>query len=487
MKRLLLACTALAALSGPAAADVTVPRLNTVYHFQPADYPHLGNFELSGLTAGPDGELWGVSAYGGVEDAGYVYKVSPQTGRMTRVYDFRFEQGVHPRGRLVLASDGWLYGTTESGGTHQADWCYAGKFYNGGGCGTLFRVAPDGRFEKLHDFYSEADGYHASPVGGIVQGPDGAFYGMAIRAFPDGRTSLYRFRPGIGLDSLHLFPTGAAGGWPAAGLTRARDGSLVGTTGAAGGGCGTVFRAQVTGELQTLHVFAGAPQGGRGDGCTPQSVLTEGADGVFYGTTTYGGYQTGACRGGGCGTVYRVGRDGSYSVLHRFRATAADGLYPAKSAVVVMPDGTLYGSTPGNPYGDGFGYAPYCRIGSGTTFACGTVWRLPPGGKLQALAAFGDGNGAADCSRWARCCAGPTATSTARPSAAAVGATAQSGAGCWTRPRRWSRSTASARPAARRARRSRCAAAASPAPPRSRWATGRRLSPSRSRWSTTAR
>lgn len=391
---LVVAGAALAAFAGPATADVTVPRLNTVYHFQAADYPGTGNLELSGLVQAPDGHFWGVSAYGGRENAGFVYKVDATTGRMTRVHDFDFFGGVHPRGRLALAADGWLYGTTESGGVNQADWCYAGKFYNGSGCGTLFRIATDGRFEKLHDFYSEADGYHASPGSGVVQGPDGAFYGMAIRAFPDGRTSLFRFQAGNGLASLHLFPLGAGGGWPNAGLTAARDGSLIGTTGAAGGGCGTVFRARVSGSVQTLHSFSGAPQGGSGDGCTPQSLLTETSDGVFVGTTTFGGYQAGPCIAGGCGTLFRVTASGAYSVLHRFRATAADGLYPAKAGVVAMPDGTLYGTAAGNPYGDGFGSAPLCYVGGGTTFGCGTVWRLPPGGKLTALAAFGDGNGA---------------------------------------------------------------------------------------------
>lgn len=389
----LLAGVVLAAGAALVAADVSVPRLNTAYHFQPADYPGSGNLELSGLVQAPDGHFWGVSAYGGGGNAGYVYKVDAVTGRMTRMHDFGFQDGVHPRGRLALAADGWLYGTTESGGVNQADWCYAGKFYNGSGCGTLFRIATDGRFEKLHDFYTEADGYHASPGSGVVQGPDGAFYGMAIRAFPDGRTSLFRFSPGTGLGSFHLFPLGAAGGWPAAGLTVARDGSLIGTTGAASGGCGTVFRARVTGGVQTLHSFAGAPQGGSGDGCTPQSVLTETSDGVFVGTTTYGGYQAGACRAGGCGTVYRVSTTGAYSVLHRFLATASDGLYPAKAGIVAMPDGTLYGTAAGNPYADGFGYAPLCYVGGGTTFGCGTLWRLPPGGTLSALASFGDGNG----------------------------------------------------------------------------------------------
>jgi uncharacterized repeat protein (TIGR03803 family) len=53
-----------------------VPKLNTLYNFGPADYPHIGNFELSPLLQASDGDLYGVSAYGGVNDLGYIYKVS---------------------------------------------------------------------------------------------------------------------------------------------------------------------------------------------------------------------------------------------------------------------------------------------------------------------------------------------------------------------------------------------------------------------------
>lgn len=382
-------------LCGFASADVTVPRLNTVHHFQPSDYPVLGNFELSPLVQGADGQLWGVSAYGGVNSTGFVYKVSPLTGALTRVHDFGFSDGVHPRGRLFAAADGWLYGTTESGGVNQSDWCYAGKFYNGSGCGTLFRVAPDGRFEKLHDFYTEADGYQTSPSTGVVQGADGAFYGMAVRAFPEATTALFRYAPGTGMAVARLFAVdGSEGDLAYAGLSLARDGSLIGTTSSKGGGCGTVFRRTPAGAFQTLHVFRGAPAGGSGDGCVPWSALAEGADGVFYGTTNYGGYQAQNCRAGGCGIVYRVSTGGDFAVLHRFTATAADGEYPSKSGVVIQPDGSLYGTTGGNPYGEGFGFVPLCQLGGSSAFSCGTVWRIAPGGGFSTVAVFGDSNGA---------------------------------------------------------------------------------------------
>jgi len=393
------AAWALAALGLVGAAPsgaYTVPKLNTLYHFVPGDYPHLGNFELSRLLQASDGDLYGVSAYGGVNDFGYVYKVSRSTGQLTHVHDFAYSDGAIPRGPLMQASDGYLYGTTESGGVNQADWCYAGKFYNESGCGTLFRIGLDGSFTKLHDFYSADDGYQSSPSTGVVQGPDGNLYGMAVRAFPASTTSMFKATLGGVVNVHHLFATDSSEGYLAnAGLLKASDGFLYGTTGSGGpaGGCGTLFRAGVDGSFALLHVFTGAASG-IGDGCVPRSALIQGKDGNFYGTTQYGGYQKAHCIAGGCGTVYRITPAGAETIVHRFTATAADGEYPQDDGLVQTPDGTLYGTTGGNPYGDGFGNVPLCYVGSGTTFSCGTIYSIALTGRFTQLAVFGDSDGA---------------------------------------------------------------------------------------------
>jgi uncharacterized repeat protein (TIGR03803 family) len=374
-----------------------VPRINTLYHFVPADYPNLGNFELSPLVQGPDGDFYGVSAYGGAHDAGYVYKVSRTTGQLTHLHDFTFQDGVHPRGRLFLAADGHLYGTTESGGVNQSDFCYAAKFYNASGCGTAFRITLDGTFTKLHDFYTEADGYQASPSTGMVQAGDGNFYGMAVQAFPSGQASLFRMTPSGSVTPLRVFAAdGSEGSWAYAGLTVARDGALYGTSGSHGGpgACGVVFRAGLDGSFAKLHVFTGVETGTVGDGCLPRSPLLQGADGAFYGTTQYGGYQAQNCIAGGCGTVYRLTTSGAYRVLHRFTATAADGEYPQDDGLVQLPDGTLIGATGGNPYGDGWGFVPLCQPGGATAFSCGTLYKISPNGSFTQLVVFGDSNGA---------------------------------------------------------------------------------------------
>ncbi len=378
-----------------------MPKLNTLYNFAASEYPVFGNFELSPLVEASDGNLYGVSAYGGVDSIGYVYKVSRSTGQITHLHDFGGTDGATPRGALVQGRDGFLYGTTESGGRHQSDFCFAGKFYNEPGCGTLFRVSLDGRFQKLHDFYSEADGYQASPNTGVVQGRDGNLYGMAMRAFPSATTSMFKVANGGSVSVFHLFAEDDSEGYLAeAGLLLARDGNLYGTTSSFGaipgnpsGGCGTVFRAGTDGSFATLYVFTGGASG-IADGCSPSSRLLQGRDGGLYGTTLYGGYVQGHCIAGGCGTVYRVSLSGQETVLHRFTATALDGEYPQGDGVAQGPDGTLYGATGGNPYGDGSGFVPLCSVGGSTAFSCGTLWKIDPQRRFSQLEVFGASDGA---------------------------------------------------------------------------------------------
>ena len=390
-----------AAIAGSALiASSSPPLLNTVYNFSDSDYPHIGNFEVSNLLQASDGNFYGVSAYGGVNDLGYIFKVDAAHGRLTHLHDFSFPDGATPRGPLIQGRDGYLYGTTESGGSNQSDFCLAGKFYNEGGCGTAFRVSTAGAFTKLHDFYTADDGYQTSPDTGLVQAGDGNFYGMAIRAFPTATTSIFKMTVAGAVTVHYLFPSDESQGYLAyAGLIKGHDGNLYGTTSSAGivngnptAGCGTVFRAGLDGSFQLLHTFTGPSSTAR-DGCVPWGRLVQARDGNFYGTTAYGGNTTGHCIAGGCGTVFKLTPSGTETVLHRFTATALDGEYPEGDGLVQAPDGSLYGTTLGNPYGEGFGFVPLCVLNGSTAFSCGTVYRITALGRFSQVALFGKSDG----------------------------------------------------------------------------------------------
>ena len=71
-----------------------------------------------------------------------------------------------------------------------------------------------------------------------------------------------------------------------------------------------------------LHIFTG----GVADGAHPVGGLVIGPDGAFYGTTTNGGTTAN-------GTVYRLGTDGTFSILYSFGGGLTGG-EPADSLIV---------------------------------------------------------------------------------------------------------------------------------------------------------
>src|SRR3989442_5903731 len=90
-----------------------------------------------------------------------------------------------------------------------------------------------------------------------------------------------------------------------------------------------IARAQI--PLDVLHSFSG-----RTDPAQPTSLI-QATDGNFYGTTTEGGAF-------GLGTVFRMGADGTVTVLHAFNATDG-GAFRGHRGLMQATDGNLYGIT----------------------------------------------------------------------------------------------------------------------------------------------
>ncbi len=175
------------------------------------------------------------------------------------------------------------------------------------------------------------------------------------------------------LTTLHAFGNGD-GANPAAPLVRGTDGFFYGTTPAGGGnGTGTVFRLGTDGTLTVLHSFADTDDNGfNADGATPTAALALGGDGSFYGVAQSGGSA-------GFGTFFRVGTDGSFTTLYSFRST--DGNNPV-SALSLGSDGNFYGTTLNGGPGD---FGAVFRVGTDGTYTTlvsfvGTNGNAPAGG-----------------------------------------------------------------------------------------------------------
>src|SRR5215467_7477926 len=94
------------------------------------------------------------------------------------------------------------------------------------------------------------------------------------------------------LHTFHAFD-GSDGSHPVGQMVQGSDGAIYGVTEFSGAfDYGTVFRITLNGQLTTLHNFTGGQDGG-----WPFGGLVQGADGDFYGTTEVGGRF-----GQGCGS-----------------------------------------------------------------------------------------------------------------------------------------------------------------------------------------
>jgi uncharacterized repeat protein (TIGR03803 family) len=255
--------------------------------------------------------------------------------------------GANPSGLMEDAA-GNLYGTTGEGGSYV---CFGG--------GTVFKIAPDGTKTLLYAFAGGSDG--CLPAGNLIEDKAGDFYGTTIYGggagcqYGIGCGTVFKLAPDGTETVLYAFTGGSDGAYANAGVIEDAAGNLYGTSeqgGNTGGhctangntGCGVVFKISPKGKETTLYAF----QGGT-DGNVPFSGLIEDESGNLYGTTLWGGHH--GCTYG-CGTIFKLAPDGTETVLHAF-IHGTDGAEPG-AGVIRDASGNLYGTTPsGGPYNKG--------------------------------------------------------------------------------------------------------------------------------------
>ena len=81
----------------------------------------IGRYPDGGLTQAADGNLYGLTEEGGANSVGVIFQFNPITDVYTKKIDFdgfSAGNGGYPRGDLLLASNGKLYGMTSAGGVN---------------------------------------------------------------------------------------------------------------------------------------------------------------------------------------------------------------------------------------------------------------------------------------------------------------------------------------------------------------------------------
>jgi uncharacterized repeat protein (TIGR03803 family) len=285
----------------------------------------------------------------------------------TTLLNFNGTDGTGSSGALVQGSDGNFYGTGSGGANSR---------------GTVYKITPSAKLTRLHSFCTLArcaDG--ESPLGALVQGSNGKFYGTALTggSGPDGCGTVFEITAVGEFTTLHIFE-GTDGCGPYSGLVQAADGNFYGTTyvgGVNSGGGGTVFKITAAGEFTSLYSFCSLPNCADGD--FPLDSLVQGNDGNLYGTTAVGGDGS-ACSASlfpeGCGTVFKITPNGKLTTLYSFCSlpNCADGSGP-EASLIQASNGNFYGTTPEG----GANCSPY---------GCGTAFEITPAGKLTTLYSF---------------------------------------------------------------------------------------------------
>jgi uncharacterized repeat protein (TIGR03803 family) len=355
-----------------------------------------GNYPTGTLVLDAAGNLYGTTVSGGgnqqycsglTEGCGTVFMLAPgSNGKWKEKVLHRFQSnnetsdGAAPNGSLIFDAAGNLYGTTLSGGG-SSEQCSSGAF---SGCGIVFELSPNphGPWTEsvLYRFQPNSAG-GAGPNSGLVFDQAGNIYGTAAAGgnccgliFDWGAGVAFELTPGSGGWSEHVLHSFCArkncsdGNAPYAGLFRAADGTLYGTTAYGGGdsfpcynlGCGTVFKmtenAKGAWDEQVLNDFIGR------DGIQPLNNLTADREGNLYGTTGIEGAF-------GDGTVFKLSptKDGrwQFSVIYNFDIDYA-GSGSFSTGVVFDDAGNLYGTVWGPERG-------VCAGGG-----CGLVYKLEP-------------------------------------------------------------------------------------------------------------
>ncbi|MBG9378660.1 T9SS type A sorting domain-containing protein [Panacibacter sp. DH6] len=300
-----------------------------------------GNRSYNSLTPGTDGNLYGITYYGGTYGYGTIFKITT-AGVYTVIKSLNGPvDGGYSQSDLVQGKDGLLYGTCSSYGTY--------------GNGTIFKVTTTGTFTVLRHLASGKDGGY--PYGGLYQNTDGTFYGLTRTGGTGSAGTAYKITSAGVYTVLHSFLPDTEGSTPNGAFTKGNDNNLYAMTSTGGTFTfGTAFKMTTAGAVTTLVKFNES-----GKGNIPMESLVKGTDSAYYGTTREGGTYN-------HGTIFK--RCGNTFTILKSLNKSVDGGYP-QGSLIQATDGSFYGM---------------CYDGG--TSGYGTIFKITAGGVYKVLKHF---------------------------------------------------------------------------------------------------
>lgn len=293
--------------------------IRPLYQFQGGND---GNGSVDKLLLDKAGNLYGVTTANDVV-LGTAFKLAPNgTETVLHAFQFTVFQPSVPIGGVVMDAAGNLYGEAVNGGQYN---CPEISVPNPD-CGSVYKLATDGTVTTLYSFQGGADG--SGPTGGLMIDGAGSLYGTTMMGGSfDGCSvgcgTVFKIAPDGTKTTLYSFAGLSDGARPTGSLIADAQSNLYGTTTLGGNGRGTVYKLAPNGTETVLYAFSGT------DGNQPAGGLAMDKAGNLYGTTSTGGNQNGSY-----GEVYKLATDGTLSVLHTFSNADGDGYYPTGSVTI---------------------------------------------------------------------------------------------------------------------------------------------------------
>jgi uncharacterized repeat protein (TIGR03803 family) len=299
-----------------------------IYSYDPFTNTYVDILDFDGINGGgpdcklllaTDGNLYGTTNVGGSAGSGVLFRLNPNTNAYTILKDFNnvTVEGGFPIGSLVQATNGLIYGTGNSGGINSD--------------GTIFSYnISTSTFTKLKDCNS---GNVRNPVDGLMQASDGKLYGTASN---NGAGSVFSYDivNNVITNILNL-GTGGINAPSSRGTLAEVNGKLYGLTSSDINSPaieGDIFSIDIYNNNAYAEVFHFNASGtAYPDGKTPYGHLTKGSDNKLYGMTAYGGSAD-------RGVAFRFDPSGNtFTRLHDFVGGINEGSHPAAEFTEVAP------------------------------------------------------------------------------------------------------------------------------------------------------
>ncbi|MBK8340746.1 MAG: hypothetical protein IPK99_12480 [Flavobacteriales bacterium] len=338
----------------------------TVFSYDPATnlYTTLASFNstngeqpIRGLVQSTvSSRLYGTCSAGGTNGFGTIFDFNITTGLITKRHDFVNAganlNGRSPRGGLVEAVNGRLYGTTQIGGATNQGIIFE-LLVNAGGS-TVFTKKID---------LTLAGG--ARPYATLFRASSNLLYGTTTQGGANSDGVLFSYNASTGIYTNLVDLDVSTGSVPYGELAQNGAGGLLyGTTSEGGAtGQGVIFSYNITTDTYTDVVDLNPTIGYR-----PLGRLRRGSNGLFYGVTNFGGLTS-------AGVLFSFDPTGNvYTPLFDMYE---GGFRDCWSGLIEDPSGTFIGVCNND--------------GSGGT---GAVFRyVPATNTMTELTAFGSSNG----------------------------------------------------------------------------------------------